>query len=370
MHPETIRHRWVCPGRADAREGIKQETIDYALRDGNELLAERGLVHHPASIQPLPKSGLHYLTFGYYGEGKKEEDIVFSGEVAMDGSCFPHPCKDLWRAGWSVLEFDERGDILRGIMGNVPAELPQTSVSGEYCAAAAFLEKSRAGAVGHSDCANVVKDWEAGDRRANLRPDKATAGFWKHCCAFGASPSSHPICKVKAHQDEHQAEGPRAKQLARANASADTYAKEAARDLHPVLKEDDSFAKATEVAIALAKMAAKWEQAPRLARVQSVRPAGVPRDVLTRSIPSTRAAACRLKVFQFNNTLARPHRLKISDDVVWCLHCGSFGEGKAVNLLRPSGCPGAPQSNGQKARLKHLRAGRHPKTLATFTDSL
>ena len=186
LHPDTIRHRWVCPGRADAREGIKQETIDYALRDGNELLAERGLVHHPASIQPLPKSGLHYLTFGYYGEGKKEEDIVFSGEVAMGGSCFPHPCKDLWRAGWSVLEFDERGDILRGIMGNVPAELPQTSVSGEYCAAAAFLEKSRAGAVGHSDCANVVKDWEAGDRRANLRPDKATAGFWKHCCAFGS----------------------------------------------------------------------------------------------------------------------------------------------------------------------------------------
>ena len=69
------------------------------------------------------------------------------------------------------MEFNEKGEVLQGILGNVPAELPQTSASGELCAAAVFLEKARRGAEGFSDCAAVAA-YRKADLGKRLGPNR------------------------------------------------------------------------------------------------------------------------------------------------------------------------------------------------------
>ena len=64
---------------------------------------------------------------------------------------------------------------------------------------------------------------------------------------------------------------PEQRKLARANQAADEFAKAAAKDLHPQWKEEETnkeLNKATEVAIALGRMAARWGQEPKLARMK------------------------------------------------------------------------------------------------------
>ena len=100
------------------------------------------------------------------------------------------------------MELDEKEDVLQGIMGNVPAELPQTSISGGYCAAAVFLEKAKNGTEGHSDCAAVVKDWKA-DLGERLKPNRVAGGILETLL---------PIRSNTSHTQNHQgksAPGPR-----------------------------------------------------------------------------------------------------------------------------------------------------------------
>ena len=370
MAADTIRHRWTCSGRVADRVGIKQQIIEYALQAGNELLAERGLFPHPACTQPLPRQGMLLKTFGVDGVGKDASELSFDGPIAIDGSCFPHPCRDLWRAGWAVLQFDQEGHVVKGIAGNVPAELPQTSVSGEYCAAAAFLEKSpHRGAVALSDCANVIRDWHKLSLQQRLSPSKVTGGIWKHVLAFSASPLTHEFQKVKAHQSSNgsfahlPAED---RPAAQANDHADAHAKNAALELHPPLQSQDQarqqWDRATEVAIALATMATRWEQEPKLPRLPAP-PRPPPTPAAASASSSTSAVhVFHQKILEHNRCLPKPHKLVSTEGLLWCRFCGSFGESRAVNLLKPTGCTGLPTSSGQRSRLKLLLAGRHPRT--------
>ena len=377
MASDTILHRWSCPGRAADRIGIPQHVVDYALQEGNELLAERGLFAHPALYQPHPKQGMQLKTFGFEGLGKDAADITFDGPVAVDGSCFPHPCRDLWRAGWAVLQYDAEGNVVKGISGNVPAELPQTSVSGEYCAAAAYLEKAVQGTTAISDCANVVADWNGKSTRQRMAPTKVVGGIWKHCLAFSASPATHTIVKVKAHQSSQGGFShlpPAERTAARANDHADHFAKDAAGDLHPPLQNKEDHKKTWDsaygVAVALGKMAARWEQEPKLPRLPAEQSASAIGSVSSSSnaaasSASSLATPCQIfhqKVRDFNRGLLKPHSLMTTDTLIWCRCCGAFGEERAINLLRPAGCRGEPENSGQRSRLKLLLDNRHPKS--------
>ena len=59
----------------------------------------------------------------------------------------------------------------------------------------------------------------------------------------------------------------------------------------------------------------------------------------------------------------------ISDDVVWCARCGSYGGERAKGLAQP--CPGRVlygRRSGRTQQLAALRSGRHPRTGAALGD--
>ena len=181
-------------------------------------------------------------------------------------SCVPHiePCMS--RAAWAVVQVDQHGDIIRAILGVVPAELPQTAQAAEFAAGLAFSKFADTGSILLSDCSSVVKSFRArlqakwakmvhgGSVRAAFQQPKVSANL-------------QVTVKIKAHQDT-QAMDPQDPDRTHAlgNVRADELANRAI-SLHP--RSDPStwrnaefvIEEAMRVGSLLAKASARWPAA-------------------------------------------------------------------------------------------------------------
>ena len=63
--------------------------------------------------------------------------------------------------------------------------------------------------------------------------------------------------------------------------------------------------------------------------------------------------------------LHRSHNLRINGDLIWCNHCGSYGQGRFKELKRA--CKGAEHAKSKASQLSRLRKGCHPVTGAILS---
>ncbi len=102
---DTVHHRvYGCDESNEALEGaVPAWFIEEARRaDPRDPFWTSGVFPHPADIVPPPATGVTIVyDNGPNGEGDAYGGAgqQFGGHVYFDGSCKPHPIKDLSRAG-------------------------------------------------------------------------------------------------------------------------------------------------------------------------------------------------------------------------------------------------------------------------------
>ena len=174
--------------------------------------------------KPSRATILRYINVGHDDLFTEE-----SGKVFGDGSCLHPSVRAFARSGFSVVQINNQGEILRAIYGSVPASLPQTSLSGEYAALSAAFDVC-SGATFVTDCAEIVRAHSIGVDRA-LKEDTPHACTWRVLVARHEDLCNRVVrvVKTKAHRKkEDLADDPEELLNFLGNEAADRLAKEGA----------------------------------------------------------------------------------------------------------------------------------------------
>ena len=119
----------------------------------------------------------------------------------IDGSCDQHPIKDLRRAGWGGATLGADGKVDKEVFGCVPSCYPQTSQGGEHVALVTVGMRLIGPSTIASDCANVVRDWNAPSEDNGGR-HKAYSQIIAGGKAEGGCTHITGVRWVKAHQSQ------------------------------------------------------------------------------------------------------------------------------------------------------------------------
>ena len=284
LEGDTLHHGlWICKEVEDARLGATgQDIVDMMAGLGEEdPLATKGVFRHPADEAPQPatQGGVTAIRFGrdQWGQATEEEvrqdQLQLEGDAYPDGAHYPHPVKDLGRAGWAIVAFDNMGNKVGEIRGPVWAPLPQSPQSAEYLAISATAGNMMDSIALFPDCMNVVKDFNR-PFQEQLSAKRRYAGLMKEAQGHENWCKAAEATWQKAHLQLDSLQG---EELIRAigNDEADRSAKQAARESHPPIPEaldeqarrQDGWAKAfCKVASAvLRRFPMESIMAPRLA---------------------------------------------------------------------------------------------------------
>ena len=241
---DTIYHRcFACPkvsGRA--RLTLGDDFFNIIMEKGaDSVLANQLVCPVPLPSQP-PLDNVKRVFVG----GMSAGDVFLAQDGALlgDGSCSDPSASWLARAGFSVVQVNDVGEVVKGFFCNVPSCLPQTSLCAEYLAFASAAMFADFGCVYAGDCQDVLSGFGAGVKRA-VRSKSQHACVWKglfnQCNDFDKRIVD--VVKVKAHQCESDV-GPDDRELFlfRGNEQADLLAKQGA-GLHPVGSEERTLYK-------------------------------------------------------------------------------------------------------------------------------
>ena len=135
---DSAFHRtFVCKCFKEQRaELIPEALVKQALEAGEKsLLFSRGIVGRPNMCE-IPTECVLY----YFGPDGREVppfkfDCFFETLFAGDGSCIHGTNVLLARASFAIVACDLSGSLIKGVYGTVPTTMPQSSASGELCAA-------------------------------------------------------------------------------------------------------------------------------------------------------------------------------------------------------------------------------------------
>eukprot|EP00974_Lingulodinium_polyedra_P001883 177624-Lingulodinium_polyedra.AAC.1 len=134
----------------------------------DDPIGTRGIFLHPADLAPAPAEesfiSAKLNARDRWGQELVEEvgieEVPIITDGYPDGAFFPHPVKELGRAGWAVVCKDELDRTVAVLSGPVGKGLPQSSQAAEYVAA---TKPAPIMGAEHSmlfiDCMNVVKDF-------------------------------------------------------------------------------------------------------------------------------------------------------------------------------------------------------------------
>ncbi len=311
------------------------------------------------------------------------------GWVYFDGSCRPSPIRDLARAGCSIVEVDEEGDMVRSLEAVVPWHLPQTAQCAEYLSMALGFTYVNRCARFVGDCLGVVNAMRAKPGRAG----GAQARYAGLVMDTHKVPERRRLVEevrwVRAHRAITGKEDASERRDIKANAKADELAKSAV-DMHPslgaeLLAEVDYYVKrAPHVVSAIAAALELFPPAPksggRPPRPTTERQAKergqhmwrfsagtwrctICRDWLNaRVLPRyRRRQACRGCSIDDDaaRLAANGHTLCSAVSVlpfVICTACGAWGNRRTRRLAAPCG---APTAAGAQA-VKRVARGLHP----------
>ena len=202
---DTIHHRlWRCdhpPVKAARERAATPAVIAAAVAAGpSSALFNRGLFPHPETDWPDAAEGTchQFRQHGLVDEAC--DDFTMQGDVFVDGSCDQHPIKDLRRAGWGGATLGADGKVNREVRGCVPRCYPQSSQAGEYVALPAVGRRLTGPSTIASDCANVVRDWNAPAEIDNPNHRKAYSVIITGSKGEEGCPFITEVRWVKAHQ--------------------------------------------------------------------------------------------------------------------------------------------------------------------------
>ena len=233
---DTIYHRCFSCVHIETRaeiavgETLFNEIIaagSSSLRGTRCLFPEPIMSSHPA-IEPVVK----YINFSP-GDSFNASD----GKVYGDGSCLYPSNAPLSRAGFAIIQTNDRNEVLKGLYGTVPFCYPQTPLCSEFAAfsSAAALSK---GVIYAGDCQEVLSCFLGGEKSA-LGANKLHACSWKLTRRFlQDDPGIASVVKVKAHRkiEDVVDQGDNVRDFW-GNHFADQYAREGA-ELHLIEGED------------------------------------------------------------------------------------------------------------------------------------
>ena len=112
----------------------------------------------PALIPPVADNDL--VCFDVDDPERIPGDICFQGPgVYGDGSADKHTDTTVDRAGWSVIQINEEGRLLKALAGPVLQTHPQTSPSSEHHALAAYALYSQGQGLYKGDNKGVITSW-------------------------------------------------------------------------------------------------------------------------------------------------------------------------------------------------------------------
>ena len=250
---DTVHHRlWICPVvDCFRRQALKSGKTDnqhiigaMAAKDPKNPLATRALYQHPAEEAPLPATKGVVTVTGWsrdaYGQPLHGPMALsaglIDGDTFPDGAAFPHPVKELSRAGWAAVVVDGGGQVLVEARGPVPAPLPQTAQAAEYSASTAIAGILSSEARLYPDCMNVVKDFNR-PMVDQLQAKRRYAGLLKGAQQHVGWTEAAEATWQKAHLSMTTLAG---EELRRAmgNDAADKAAKAAAKECHPAIPPD------------------------------------------------------------------------------------------------------------------------------------
>ena len=207
----------------------------------HDPLVTRGLFRHPADKAPRPATagGIVAVRFGRDEWGQQVEEEVdwrtleLSGDGYPDGAFFPHPVRDLGRAGWSLVTTDGMGNKTAEIRGPVCSPLPQSPQAAEYVAITATASVFAPGLDLFPECANVVRDFNR-PFCEQLNGKKRYAGLLKEAQRHSGWREVSSATWQKAHLNLDGLHGVELRR-ARGNGAADRSAKRAAKEGHETL---------------------------------------------------------------------------------------------------------------------------------------
>ena len=239
--PDTLHHRlWNCQCVDRQRvEVVGQKMVDMMRRlPEDDPLATRGLFKHPADEAPRPATdgGIVAVRYGRdkWGQAVEEEvdwrSLELSGGGYPDGAFYPHPVKDLGRAGWALAITDAEGNKTAEVRGPVCAPLPQSPQAAEYVAVTAVAGAVTPGLALYPDCANVVRDFNR-PLSEQINGKKRYAGLLKAAQRHSGWYEAAAATWQKAHLDMGGLHGVELLR-ARGNGAADRSAKQAATEGH------------------------------------------------------------------------------------------------------------------------------------------
>ncbi len=410
--PDDKFHRiWEC----FVIEPLRQRYTTSDMRDEAAAAGRdhprwtRGVAINPKSAVPPPRRDFGEEWF--FGQGVPRERH-FCGTVYTDGSAFNPQCGDVRRAGWSVVQVDPSGRVLKAAFGHVPASIStdQTVAAGELFALRRAVELSVGALVVKTDYQGILDGLQAGEA-ATTSARRPNASSWK---AFWRTVEGSPprVLKVKAHRTHQEAaacDDPDSLADWAGNRAADLYAKRgAATHAGPAGREaadayEREFKRHTATARWIGIALSQW---PR-AMVKSKRDKTWRRELgLRRRTRRQRAAqeqghsmahgrdgwhcltcgrssstwagtrrlvlsACRghtASRIQPQGTRPAAHVLwaaeaertqtgALAPDVVWCARCGAYSSAKVYNLGKT--CRGIPEKSA-RTRLAAFNMGVHP----------
>ncbi len=203
--PDDKFHReWECIAIEPLRQRYTTEEMrnKAAAAGRHHPRWTRGVTSNPKSCVPPPRRD-----FGeewVFGQGVPH-DRHFSGTVYTDGSAYNPQCVDVRRAGWSIVQVDRNGMLLKAVFGHVPAcmSTDQTVAAGELYALRRAVELSVGDLAVKTDYQGIIDGLQAGEAATTSakRPNAASwRAFWR--TVEGSPPQ---VYKVKAHRSRDEA---------------------------------------------------------------------------------------------------------------------------------------------------------------------
>ncbi len=329
-------HRiWECIDLDEMRcKYTSPELRERAARaERDSLYWTRGIAEDPWRNLVPPRRD---YTEDWYFRAGVERDRNFTGEVFSDGSAIHPRCPEARRAGWTVLQIDERGDVEKAVFGHVPAaeSTTQSAGSGETYALRRAQELAVGGITTTADYQALLDGAEAG-QLATTAPSRTNAAHWRGI--WKATDGEPPaVVKVKAHRTYEEVMRSDVLGDVRAwkgNRAADLFAKKGARmhsgtDGHAAGdRYEQQFDELVQVCRWIGIALSQWTHAPRGMR----KPTRNKYDAIAQTKARRRAEAAE----------KHGHRLVRDRDGWRCLTCGKCAVASSgARKLAMGRCPG------------------------------
>ena len=141
---DSLAHRaFTCTATADIRDTVLSAVARRFLEQQGDTPEAAAMLrgffpYHLVAKKSICDDNVFYF---WSRSGREKPGLLdFRGHIYTDGSCLKGITKQGDRAGWSVVELDNEGNLVSALAGPVPYLLGQTSQAAEHCALASAVQ--------------------------------------------------------------------------------------------------------------------------------------------------------------------------------------------------------------------------------------